>query len=800
MNDSDNLLRLSPEKQSNQMPEFGLLTLIPMVLRNWYWFLISIMIGLFGARFYLKHTLPVFKTTATVLVSEADDPRMAGNNQLLLGLGLPGGMTNIHNQLMILNSRDLVEKTLKELPFEIEYYFRTYRNRLPIYPETPVKVLSDGEIPLPRDTEFEIVLLGNNAFNLTTGGDYTMLPAPVSFGEDIHLNGGTFRIECLNPGWLAANADKKICFVMNSRRSLTNQYARRVSADLVSREGSTVRLSISGTNPDKDADFINKHIELFRNISLERKNTEAQRRIQFIEDQLVGVSDSLQLTENRLQQFRSSHRVMDLSAQGQAIIAQVTTLENDMARLNLDANYYDYLADYLAKSMPGEMPVIPVTMGITDPGLTRLVEELATLQGQLSVRGAGELNPLQRNLEQKIRTTKETLRETLNGLIRANALARSEKQGQINRANTQATTLPVTERQLLGIERKFRVNDELYTYLLETRAEQLMQKASNRSDSEVIDAADSRFSVQVAPNSMMILLVGFFAGFFIPLMIIILKHIFNNKLGDEDIKTFTGLPVVGNIPHNAGGSNVVVFEDSGSTVSEAFRLLRSRMQFFTTEKGSAVILVTSTLPGDGKTFTAINLSSVYSLLGKKTVLVGFDLRKPKIFQDFNLKNEKGISTWLIGRDKLEEIIQPTGYDNLSVIAAGPVPPNPSELTAMEKTRDLIAGLRERYDYIVIDSSPIGLVSDAYHLASLADACLMVVRPGVTLRDMFYQTAKELASSQAHGVSLVINDIQNRRQQYGYGERYGYTVSNRKSNKGFRKYIQKKTTARRDNNQ
>jgi tyrosine-protein kinase Etk/Wzc len=211
--------------------------------------------------------------------------------------------------------------------------------------------------------------------------------------------------------------------------------------------------------------------------------------------------------------------------------------------------------------------------------------------------------------------------------------------------------------------------------------------------------------------------------------------------------------------------------------------LRSKMQFFTKDAKAPVILVTSTLPGDGKTFAAINLASVCSLLGKKTILIGFDLRRPRIYQDFNIENEKGVSTWLIGKDSIQDIIQKTKYENFSVITAGPIPPNPSELTALEKTQELLKHLKERYDYILIDSSPIGIVSDTYYLASMADACLVVVRPGKTIRDAFISTVSEINSAGIKGVSLVINDIQSDSKHYGYGERYRYNSDKERSKKG-----------------
>lgn len=764
--------------------DLDLVVILPLVLKYWYWFVISIIAALFCSFLYVRHTMPIYRTTATILVNETEARPVVDNSEILQGLGLPGGMRNLQNQIMIIKSRDLTEKTLSALDFEVEYYIKTIRNKLPIYPEEPIRVVANDESTFPRDTEFSLTFLGNNKFNIEASIDEFQLNKTASFGDTIMLPRGSFQIECWNEKWIRDN--DKISFVIHSFRRLVNDYYKRVEVEQVSREGSVLRLSIEGTNRFKDVDFLNKHIEGFQAISLIKKNTEAERRIRFIDGQLVGISDSLSVTENRLQQFRSSNRVMDLSAQGQSLIGQVTLLENERARLSLEANYYDYLYDYLSKDASGEAPIIPITMGITDPGLTRIVEELAELQGQLSTRGAGEMNPLQRNLEQRVRTAKSSLRETLNGLRRANSLARSENQEQINKANSQASSLPVTERLLLGIERKFELNNELYTFLLETRAEQEMQRASNRADSEVIDPADARFSSIVSPKAAMTNLVAIFIGFIIPLTLILLRYFFNNKLTEDNIRGMTNLPVVGNIPHSSSVSNTAVFDDPNSSIAEAFRLLRSKMQFFTKDARSPVIMITSTMPGDGKTFTAINLASAYSLLGLKTVLIGFDLRKPKIFQDFSLSNEKGISTWLIGKDSVKDIIQETEFKNLSVIPAGPIPPNPSELTALARTEELFKQLKGSYDYIIVDTSPIGVVSDTYHLAALSDTCIMVVRPGQTFKTMFENTMHEIEISGIKDMSLVVNDIMSHTKKYGYGEKYGYTTDSKRSGKGLLK--------------
>jgi tyrosine-protein kinase Etk/Wzc len=779
MNNPNTFLKEQPGSIPQHSGGLDPLVILSLIMNNWYYFVIAVIAALLGARFYLGHTMPVFMSTTTIQINETGERSIGNNNELLQGLGLPGGMRNLANQIMILESRDLTESALKELPFEIGYYYKTFRNSIPVYPDIPVKVIEDKAGSLPQDIEFSILYMGGNIFRLKSESDYYVFEKQASFGDTIEMPGGLIRIECRNKNYFNTNDDGKLFFVKYSRAGLINYYNSRLGVELSSGGGSILSVSIIGTNRAKDVDFLNKLAEVFQAISLDKKNAEAIRRIQFIDDQLVGITDSLSRTENRLQKFRSSNRVMDLSAQGQAIIGQITILENERARLSLEANYYDYLADYLAKDISREVPIVPITMGITDPGLTTLVTELAQLQGQMLNKGAGEMNPLQSLLSQRVRNTKEALLETLNGLRRANSLARSENQEQINKVNNQASALPVTERQLLGIERKFRINDALYTFLLETRANQHMQKASNVADSEVVDTADENYSMIVSPSPVKVYFVGLMAGFGIPFLIIFLNFLFNKKLKDEDIRKMTDIPVVGNIPHSMEKTNTVVFDYPNSTIAESYRLLRSRIQFFTKEAPAPVILITSSMPGEGKTYTAINLASAYGLLGKKTILVGFDLRKPKIFEDFNLSNEKGVSTWLIGKDKVEDIIQETTFENLSVISAGPVPPNPSELTSLDKTEELLKILKEKFDYIIIDSSPIGIVSDTYHLASLADACLLVVRPGKTLRDMLGMTLREINISGTKGMSLVINDIQSDNSKYVYGEKFGYNNDNLK---------------------
>lgn len=768
-------------RRPHQEEVIDLKKIFHLVVNSWLFFLIFMIVALLAAFIYVKNYIPTYRVSATLLINEEKKMPSMGNDQLFEGFGLGSGTKNLDNQMMILSSRALIGRTLDELPFYTEWYDRGLFNSIALYPDPPLKIVPERLDSLPFNIEFAFKYLDNNMFSIDAKSKgFPELHLKASFGETIKTPGGKFRIE-LPIGNLSYDyGSQKIFFIFHSRNNLVDTYIKRLKVERETKTGTSLRISLEGTSKEMDIEFLDKLAEIFLNSALDKKNQEAIRTVQFIDDQLIGISDSLVITENKLQSFRSKNRVMNLSAQGQVIIDQSMSLENQKARLGIEANYYDYLAEYLAKDNVGQVPVAPATMGITDPGLTKLVADLAEMQGQFYSKSLGEKNPLQSQLAQKVRNTKESLKEILNGVKRSNKLAMNEITEQIRTVNAQATALPVTERQLLGIERKYKLNDQLYTFLLEKRAGAQIQKASNMPDNEIIDASNAD-KVPVKPKKQIIFLIAFLAGISFPLIMILIIDASNTKVkGDEDIKRIADIPIAGHIPHSLIKKNTVIFEDPDSRIAEAFRLLRSRMQFFTKEADSPIILITSTMPSEGKTFTAINLASAYSLMGKKTVILGFDLRKPKIYNDFGIDNSHGLSSWLIGKDRLEDIIKPTRFNNLSIISGGPIPPNPAELIASKKTEELLTLLKKKYEYIIIDSAPIGIVSDTYHISTFADACILVVRQKVTLKFLLEETVKELQASDIKGLSVVMNDYGPEYNRYGYGGKYSYNYDRDKA--------------------
>jgi len=329
--------------------------------------------------------------------------------------------------------------------------------------------------------------------------------------------------------------------------------------------------------------------------------------------------------------------------------------------------------------------------------------------------------------------------------------------------------MPRTELQLRNIERKFTISDEIYTFLLQKRSEAQIAKASSMPDYEVVDPAVMATSVAVSPKSKLNYLIALFLALLMPGSAILMKDFFNNKITEsEEIESFTTYPVLGRVFHSFHRSKLIVNDHPNSSVTESFRAIRTNFQFFSEGGKKQIILITSNTSGEGKTFCSTNLASVFALNGNRTCLLEFDLRRPKIHQEFTSSNMIGISSFLIDKAILEDIILPTQIENLDFVPAGPAAPNPAELINSERTAELIDKLREMYDYIIIDSAPAGILTETHILMKYADLNVLVARLNKTLKEGFRQTLKNIKANGFSNLSLIINDIFLDRESYRYG--------------------------------
>jgi capsular exopolysaccharide synthesis family protein len=466
--------------------------------------------------------------------------------------------------------------------------------------------------------------------------------------------------------------------------------------------------------------------------------------------------------------------VTNIDFQAQQTYEQMEGLRDQQAQLIVKSKYYNYLRDYLATSNQVSDLIAPSSMDINDPLLNNLIIELTRLYADRTEQSFNTIkdNPYLRSLEVKISDTKKNLIENIDNIIKASDISLKEIESRIAGIESAIGELPASQREFLVIERKFKLNDAIYTYLLTKRSEVQISKASNVPSNEVLDNASPDDFEQVSPNARMNYMIALILGFLFPAVIIYLRDYFRNKITDKnDIHNLTAVPVMGHIMHNTHKTSLVVNAAPSSLIAESFRSLRTNFEFISNKDEKQVILITSIVKGEGKSFTSVNLGSVFAQGNRKVVIIDFDLRKAKIRQYLDIQADGGLSRYLSNNSSIEDIIFKSDIPNLDVIPSGPIPPNPLELISSERTSLLFEELKRRYDVIIIDSPPVALVSDALLLLKYSNIRLLVVRQNYTPRNLFESVLRDLEKRDIKWLNIILNDDRRGLNSYGYG--YGY---------------------------
>ncbi len=430
--------------------------------------------------------------------------------------------------------------------------------------------------------------------------------------------------------------------------------------------------------------------------------------------------------------------------------------------------------------------VAPGVVGINDKLLSDFVTGLNILLSErrrLSF-SASENSPQVASVDNQIENAKNTLKENLRSLIESNKLELKNLEARIAKIDGEVQKLPATEKQMIDIERKFTINDQIYTFLLEKRAEAGITKASNTSDHKILDIARPENAIMVKPKVSMNYMIGLLGGAGIPLVLLLLVEFFNTKITDRKyLEANLKAPIIGNLGHNIGNTELPVSEKPNSSLTESFRALRTNLQYILQKEKGGIIAVTSAVSGEGKTFCSVNLAGIIAMSGKKTLLVNLDLRRPKIHKIFNIDNSSGISTYLIGKTDYKDVIHETNIQNLFVSTSGPVPPNPAELIGSEKMRTFINEAKKHFDTIIVDTPPVAIVTDTLLLKDMIDAMVFVVRHNYSDKQVVELVNNLYEKHLIKSMGVAVNDIQLRgyygySYRYGYGYGYGYSYSYR----------------------
>ena len=742
------------------------------ILTNWYWFVISIFIGLSIAYYITRYADPVYTVSSSIIVE--DESSGAGLENILkeyMGKNRKRKAT-VENEISILKSYKLSRQAIEELDdFDITYIGHgRIRERL-LYTSTPFIVVLDTTKSNKFNYPVFISNVHNNSFQLEIDEQYS-IDTNLQFGEKFSHNNFNFTIykkENVSFGHM------KYSFYINDLNKLANTYRNKLQTEVNDEKGSVLTLSVSGPVPQQEIDYLNKLGEIYINYGLEEKNKTSELSILFINEQLNSIKDSLKKAESKLQAFRIQNQIYNISKEGNLIFTKLDHYESEKSTLIIQKNYFGYISKYLNNKTNTNEIIAPSVIGIKDNLLNNLVIEFNHLysEKQIIEYTANENNPNLDLINIQLKKTKETLKENVNTLIETNALAISNIEDKLKEIEIEMNRLPLNESRLLTFEREFNLNNDIFTYLLEKKAEAGITKASNIPDNKILDEGRIENAILVSPKKKMNYMIGGLLGALVPLIIILLLDYFNNRIIEKrEIEEKTKVPIYGSIGHNDKDSEIPVFENPRSHLAEAFRSFRTHLQYSSPDKKTKVICITSTLSGEGKSFTAINLATILAMSGKKTLLISLDLRKPKIHQVFNIKNDKGISTYLINKNNFEEVIFSTAINNLSVSISGPVPPNPAELLETQQITDFFEKARNTFDFIVIDTPPLVIVTDALLIEKFSDLTIFVIRQNFSQKQVLDLINEFYYSKKIKNLGILVNDI-NTPGYYGYQYSYGY---------------------------
>ncbi|MBQ6772137.1 MAG: polysaccharide biosynthesis tyrosine autokinase [Bacteroidales bacterium] len=791
-------------QQSNEEQGVDIKNLIFNFLGHWYLFLIGAVVALAIGFIITRYTTKIYQTTGTVVIKEGRqgiDPTAIMTNIAY------GNQQNLENEIAVIKSYSLTDRVVKKMGIEVSYWEKGRFVASELYKDTPFLVEFDRSQPQAVGLVYNIEFTDDEHFTLSAKTDKGTIVSFYDFileqrlsdtmceinysqqfrqGEWFETGFNHLRIVLKDKYEAGQLAGRNLSFYLNSYPSLVKQM-KTFSASPTNKQSSVVLISMSGANRKKIVDFTNTLLNEYVMKGLEKKNIVSENTIEFIDQQLGDIEESLSTAEQELKDFRTRNDLMNLDAQANQVYGVLQNLDGERAEMRVNVKIYKRLQEYIQSNIDDpENLAAPSTMGINDVLLNRLVSELVTLSQTKATQLLilTDEHPQIIKLDEQIVTIKKNLLENVNNIVSNAEMGLKEIENRIAQTEARSQTLPEKQRELLKYQRNFNLNDDTYKYLMQRRAEAQILKASNTPDNEILDIARLDTTLLVKPRAKMNYLIALIIGLLIPALYLFLKDFFNVTINErKDLEKLTRFPIIGQVAQVEDKNPLVVINSPKAPIAEAFRSIRTNIEFITQGKSKSIILVTGDVQGIGKTFNSINMASIYALYGKKTVLLGFDMRKPKLYQEFNLTNNIGLSSYLSNKEPLENIIQPSiKIPNLDVITSGPIPPNPAELIASEKCNELFAELKERYDYIVIDTPPLGLVTDAYLLMRFSDVNLFIVRQGQTNKNIFGSIIKDI-EDRGLEASIVINGIESGkgygyrygryRYGYGYGYAYGY---------------------------
>ncbi|MDO9553464.1 tyrosine-protein kinase [Rhodonellum sp.] len=782
--------KLDLSQLDNEEKALEIKFIINRYIKYWPWYIGFILLLLTASYIFHRYTVDQYSVAGTIVIKGNNSPEA----KILDRSSIFSGQGNLENDILMISSKNLARETLAKLHFDVEYFAKTNIKPIELYDRSPIRIEVDWNHLQITDTPMELEILSGETFRLnpSEGGFFDLSPAIASgddglynktfrFEEWIETGKSRFNVHLVNPG----RVGDMVIVTLRNPVALEEILSRSLGITLVNAQASVLEIRMNTTVVEKGRDYINSLMDSYLEYELREKNRNAENTLRFIEEQLSFLEDSLQKKERELQNFKVENRMLNVSAEFSQILSRMNTLEDNAQAMDFQLAYFAAIKKYMEEKTKDYSQVIaPSVVGIPDPLLNGLIQTLVTLSQDRRklLASLNENHPEVNKIDVQMEKVQEALFENIVNLIQNTEIQRASLQRDINIYDSQFATLPESESQYSSIFREFKLRENLYTYLLEKRAEAGIARASNVSDNAILDYA--KRGTLVFPKKDQNYIMAILIGFMIPFGFIVIKDIFDDRIRDQrGLKKHFMIPQLAVIGHSKKDTNMVVLEHPKSAVSESFRSLRSAINYIAPDKKSKKILVTSSVSGEGKTFTSLNLASAMALGSKKTVVVGADLRRPKLASYFNGSEKIGLSTYLIGKVDVKEIIMPTMNEFLFYIPSGIIPPNPAELLQTDRLKELIQYLEENFEIVIFDTPPLGLVSETIDLMRLFDLNLYVVRQDYTMKDHLVMINDLFNNKQVKNVYGVFNGIIDsgyyyEGYNYGYGNTYLYSQNNK----------------------
>lgn len=768
-------------------------------LIHWPWFVVSIIICIACAWGYLRLTTPIYNISATVLIKDEKKGGGASMSSDLEKMGLEGfvsSSSNVDNEIEVLRSKSLAREVVNNLGLFVTYMDEDEFPSKELYHTSPVLVsLTHQEADkLPGRMEINMILQPTGALGvqITVGEkeyrkQFDKLPAVFPTDEGtiaFFANNDTLSAVCPEN----ITKERHITAFINRPFSVLKEYVSSLSIAPTSKTTSVVVISLENTNTRRGRDYINKLLEMYNINANNDKNEVAQKTAEFIDERIGIISKELGSTEQDLENFKRSAGITDLSSEAQIALTGNAEYEKKRVENQTQINLVMDLQRYMKGN---EYEVLPSNIGLQDAASAGAIDRYNQMlvERKRLLRTSTENNPTIINLDTSIRAMRTNVQATLDATLKGLQITKEDLAREASRYSRRINDAPTQERQFVSIARQQEIKSGLYLMLLQKREENVITLAATANNAKIIDEALADDN-PISPKKTIVYLAALVLGVGLPVGVIYLIGLTKFKIeGRADVEKLTSLPVVGDIPlADEKTGSIAVFENQNNLMSETFRNVRTNLQFML-ENGKNVILVTSTISGEGKSFISANLAISLSLLGKKVVIVGLDIRKPGLNKVFNIpKKEHGITQYLTNTTaNLMDFVQPSDINkNLFILPGGTVPPNPTELLARGGLEKAIETLKANFDYVILDTAPVGMVTDTLLIGRVADLSVYVCRADYTHKAEFTLINELAENNKLPNLCIAVNglDLNSRKygyyygygkygKYYGYGKRYGY---------------------------